>query len=151
MTHRRSAFTLLEVMISLAIFILAAVLLGGSYLNVLTGYEAANRAVDRNEDVRFARQAVLTETDPEVVQKGGSFDSANNRHVDWKATLDPTETPDVFQVTFECVINAPDMKKPERVTEVFRLLRPTWSKPDEREKLRSKTRDRIMKILGKSK
>jgi len=147
MIRRTSGFSILEVLIALAIFALAAVVLGASYLNVLTGYEVANRVLQRNDDVRFARDALLAEADPEVVVKGGNFDGGNNRRVQWKAKLDPTETTDVFLVTFECEITAPELRKPERVVETFRVLRPTWSKADERSKIQKKNADRITKIL----
>lgn len=147
MTGRSSGFSVLEVLIALAIFALAAVVLGASYLNVLTGYEVANHALARNDDVRFARDMVLAEADPEVVAKGGDFDGGNNRRVHWRAKLDPTETTDVFVVTFECEINAPELRRPEHVVETFRVLRPTWSKADEKSKIQAKNKDRITKIL----
>ena len=40
----RRAFTLLEVMVALAIFALAAVVLASAYLNILLGYEIAANA-----------------------------------------------------------------------------------------------------------
>lgn len=151
MRRSRSGFSLLEVLIALAIFALSAVILGGAYLNVLTGYEVAGRAIARNDDVRFAREALLAEPDLEVVLKGGDFDAGNNRRAQWKATIEPTETTDVFKVNFECVVNGPELKKPERIRESFRLLRPTWSKAADREKIRAKNRDRITKILTTNK
>jgi general secretion pathway protein I len=148
MTPRRpAAFTILEVLISLAIFALAAVVLGGAYVNVLNGYEAANRLVSSDQDVRFARAALLTETDPEVVAKGGEFDSADQHHVTWKATLQPTLTADLFDVLFECDIAGGDLRKPMHVKETFRLLRPTWSKDADRNKLRADAAERINKLL----
>jgi general secretion pathway protein I len=69
--------------------------------------------------------------------------------VSWKATIDPTETADLFTVTFECEINAPDLKQPVHTTEMFRVLRPTWSKVDERDKLRAAARTRILQLQTK--
>lgn len=147
MRLRASAFTMIEVLISLAIFAFAAVVLGAAYVNVLTGYETANRMVAGDQDVRFARAALLTEADPEVVAKGGEFDSADQRHVTWKATLQPTETSDVFDVLFECDITAVSLRKPIHIAEKFRLLRPTWSKDADRNKLRADSAQRINKLL----
>lgn len=149
-SNRSAGFTILEVLIALAIFALAAVVLGGAYLNVLTGYETANRALERNDDVRFARDSLLAEPDLDTVLKGGDFESSNGRHVTWKATADPTETTDVFLVTFECEITGADLKQPEHTKETIRLLRPTWSKGDERDKLRKEAQDRINQILQKT-
>ena len=52
-------------------------------------------------------------------------------------------------MTFECEVGGSDLKKTLRSTETFRLLRPTWSKPDEREKLRASARERIVKLQEK--
>lgn len=145
--RRSAAFSLLEVLIALAIFAMAAVVLGAAYINILMSYESADRALQRNEDVEFARAALLTETDRETVEKGGDFQSGSNRRVTWKAAIEQTDTPDLFQVTFECEITSPDLKQPEHVLQTFRVLRPTWSKGNERDTLRAKTRDRITKIL----
>ncbi|HEU5080223.1 MAG TPA: prepilin-type N-terminal cleavage/methylation domain-containing protein [Opitutaceae bacterium] len=143
----RSGFTLIEVMIALAIFVLAAVVLGGAYLNVLTGYESANRASTSDQDVRFARAALLSETDPKVVVQGGDFTTENQHQVRWKAEIEPTETTDVFDVTFDCEVSGADLKKPEHVTQHFRLLRPTWAEDADRNKIRAKNTERINKLL----
>jgi general secretion pathway protein I len=143
----RSAFTLVEVLVSLAIFVLAAIMLGGSYVNVLGGYEAASKAGQTDQDVRFARAALLTESDPEVAVKGGDFDTANQHHVRWTAEIQPTETTDVFDVVFACEITGADLKKPERVQQRFRLLRPTWAKDADRNKIRAQATERITKLL----
>jgi general secretion pathway protein I len=144
-------FTLLEVLVALAIFLMAAVVLAASYINILMSYEAANRAVARNQDVEFARAAIMLEPDREAVEKGGEFDAGNGRRVNWKATIDTTDMPDVYLVTFDCSISAPDLKQPENVQQRFRLLRPTWAKGDDRDKLRGKVRDRINEIVSKQK
>lgn len=148
-SRRRRGFTLLEVLIALAIFVMAAIILAASYLNVLASYEAANRGLDRNEDVEFARMALMTEAERETVEKGGEFEGVNGRRIRWKATLEETELPDLYLVLFECEISGGELKQPERVLQQFRLLRPTWSKGDERDKLRAKVRDRIAEIVAK--
>jgi general secretion pathway protein I len=142
----QSAFTILEVLVALLIFTMAAVVLGDTYVNVLTAYQSATRGNQTNRDVRFARLALLAEPDREKVEKGGDFDAGNNRHLTWKATIDPTELPDLFTVTFECDITSPDLKEPEHAKETFRVLRPTWSKDDERAKLRTELRNRITQM-----
>jgi general secretion pathway protein I len=145
----RRGFTLLEVLISLAIFVLMAIVLGGAYINVLNGYAAVARATQRDQDVKFARTMVLTEPDLDTVEKGGDFDGTDNRHVKWTVAVEQTPTPDLFNVTFDCEISAPDLKQPEKVHEVFRLLRPTWSKPSDRDQLKLQDRQRIQQLLQK--
>lgn len=148
MSTRRSGFTLVEVLISLAIFVMAAVVLGAAYLNVLNGYEVANRAVAGDQDVRFARAMLMTEADPDAAAKGAEFDTVEQHHVVWTATLNPTDTTDVFEVEFVCDVTGSDLKQPLHVKQTFRLLRPTWSKDADRNALRQKATDRINKLLG---
>jgi general secretion pathway protein I len=135
-----------EVLVALAIFVMMAIALGGTYINILNAYEIAARAVTRDEDVRFARVALLTEAELEVAERGAEFDGGNGRRVSWKAVVEPTATTDLFQVTFICEISGPDLPKPEIREERFRVLRPTWSKPADRDKLRADAKTRIDKI-----
>lgn len=143
---RSRAFTVMEVMVAIALFAVAAVILGGSYMNVLNAYAAVERKGDYDQDVKFARAALLAEADRDTVEKGGDFETTEGRRVVWKAVLEPTEMPDLFTVAFECEINSTQMKEPVVLHETFRVLRPSWSKSDERDVLRGKVRERIEKI-----
>lgn len=141
------AFTLLETMVALAVFAMAAIVLGTAYVNVLNGYEVARRATAGNPELQFARAQLLTQTDVEVARQGGDFDAADGRRVRWTATIDPTDTADLFQVLLECEITGAGAAKDQKITQVFRVLRPTWSVPADRNTLRAAARDRILKIL----
>lgn len=145
-SRRTSAFTLLEVLVALAIFVMMAIVLGAAYVNILNAYELAGRSVTRDEDVRFSRAALLAEADRDTAEQGATFDGGNGRRVQWKAAIEPTGTADLFTVTFTCEINAPELPKPEITRETFRVLRPTWSEPAERDKLRAAAKARITQI-----
>jgi general secretion pathway protein I len=146
---RNRAFTLLEVLAALMIFIVAAVVFGASYLNVLNSYEAAARSNIFEGDVAFARSQLLTISDLTAAQAGAEFDDGD-RHVKWTSEIEPTNTTDLFTVTFTCVISAPDQSGGQKtVTETFMLLRPTWSDPTARTKLVQNAADRIAQIQGK--
>lgn len=142
----RRGFTVLEVLIALMIFIGAAVVLGATYLGIMNSYAQLEVDGDYKNDVKFARAALLAEPDFDTAEKGGDFDATDGRHVSWKATIEPTNTADLFSVTFECEVNAAELKEPIHITEAFRLLRPTWSKPEDRDKLRSDARTRIQQL-----
>ena len=143
----RRAFTLLEVIVALAIFALGAVVLGAAYVNVLNAYDVAQRGNQVDQDVRFARSLLLAEPDRDKAEKGGDFDSGNGRRVQWHATIEATMTADLFEVTFVCEssesggANVP-------VTETFTLLRPTWADPVVNGKLRQDALDRIKEMQG---
>lgn len=143
---RQSGFTMLEVLVALGIFALAAVVLAGAYINVLNGYEVAKRATVSDPDVQFARSQLLEQADVELARQGGEFAAPDGRAVRWTATIDPTESADLFLVTFECDIAANATVKEQKVKQVFRVLRPTWSVATDRATLRAAAKDRILKI-----
>jgi len=117
-------FTLLEVLIALTIFALAAVVLGASYVNVLLSYQIAARSTQGDEDVKFARAQLLAIADPKKIEEGGDFDAPGGRRVHWSAQIEPTETADLFLVHFLCEINDPATPDAPKIAQDFRVLRP---------------------------
>tara|TARA_R110002167_G_scaffold182953_1_gene383416 strand:- start:24 stop:479 length:456 start_codon:yes stop_codon:yes gene_type:complete len=144
---RRRGFTILEVLASLAIFAVAAIVLGSAYINVLNGYERAEHSTRVDADVRFAREILFYQSDLDKVEEGGDFETADGRQISWKAEVEPTLVADLFEVTFVVQIEAGAAAEREEVVERFRMLRPTWSEDDDREKLRQESRDRITQLL----
>jgi general secretion pathway protein I len=144
----RSAFTLIEVLLSLVIFAMTAVVLGGAYVNVLNSYEAAQKANMSDADVSFARSQLLTQADLATAQAGAEFDDGD-RHVKWTADIEPTDTTDLFTVTFTCVFSGGAGVEAKTVVETFVLVRPTWSDPTARSTLRSNAASRIATFQGK--
>jgi len=141
-------FTLLEVLVALLIFLMGAVVLGSSYVNVLNGYDLAQRANANTEDIGFARALLLAEPDHDKAEQGGDFDSANHRKVTYHAQIDPTQTADLFAVAFTCEIDDPTATKPEKVTENFMVLRPTWADPTTNTALLAAAKAKIAKLQG---
>jgi general secretion pathway protein I len=146
MRRGRAGFTLLEVLCALVLFTLAAAVLGSAYVNVLNSYFAMGRMVRADDDVRFARAALLAEPDRKKAEEGGDYATADGRQVRWRAVIEPTSLANLHRVLFECEVDDPESGQPRRVTEDFRVLRPTWSEPAERDKLRAETRERILEL-----
>jgi len=141
----RRAFTLIEVLVSLAIFALAAVVLGAAYVNVLTGYDAVSHRQEHEQDLRLVRAQVLAEPVRKLVELGGTFPLPQNRHAEWSAAVQETAVADLFRVSFHCVIAEPERARPWVRDESFMLLRPTWSDPADRDKLREQSAQRLAK------
>ena len=148
MTPRLRAFTLIEVLLSLVIFALTAVVLGAAYVNVLNSYEAAQQENVYDADVSYARSQLLGQADLPTAQTGAEFDDGD-RHVKWTAEVDPANTTDLFAVTFTCVITETSAAEPKSIVENFMLMRPTWSDPTARSTLRANAASRIAVAQGK--
>jgi general secretion pathway protein I len=144
------AFTLVEVLVALCVFAMAVVVLGASYLNVLTSYEVVSRGVQVNEDFGFARELVLREPDPKKLEQGGEFETANGRRARWSAEITSTTIPELFNVAFSCEISNPTSTEPTKQTQQFTVLRPTWvTDIPERDKLKADMKTRIYELQGK--
>ena len=139
------AFTLVEVLISLAIFALAAVVLAAAYLNVLGGYQAVELRQQSEEQWKLVRSVVLSEADREKVEAGGRLQLSDSSSVRWTATIEGTELADLFAVTVraepELSAGAESRVREQKIL----LLRPKWSDPVERSKLRATSQERLAK------
>lgn len=145
-------FTLLEVLMALMIFALAAIVLSASYVNILNAYMIVERSAQTNADVAFARALVLTEPDRKKLEQGGEFDTTDNRHVKWEVEIASTSTADLFTVNFTCAVGALSEPEPQKTLQTFTVLRPTWSiDAAERSKLREDAKNRILELQGKNK
>ena len=140
------AFTLLEVLIALAIFAVAAVVLGAAYVNVLTAYASIEPRNAYDSEVKFVRAVLLAQADRKKAEKGDDVNLPENRHARWNATIEETDVADLFHVRFTCVIDGSDLAKPFKVDQTFMLLRPTWSDPAVRDKLQQAAAARIQKL-----
>jgi general secretion pathway protein I len=137
-------FTLVEVLVSLAIFGLAAVVLGATYVNILTNYQAAMTRPQQQGELALLRPALLAEPDRARAEKGADQPLPGNRTARWQSRVEETAIADLFAVTFEWEIDEPG-RPPATGQETFMLLRPTWSDPAVRERLRAASRQRLAK------
>jgi prepilin-type N-terminal cleavage/methylation domain-containing protein len=142
---REAGFTLIEVIVALALFALAATVLASAYVNVLDATERVKSDQAFEQDIALVREQVLLETDRKKVEEGGDVPTAGNGDATWQATVTPSEmVADLFRVDFEVTFNQPDKNPSERkVTQTLWLLRPDWSEPTERDNLRAETRKRL--------
>lgn len=146
----RRAFTLVEVLVALGIFTMLAVGIIASYVNVMNGYRIMKMRPRADLDLRFARNALLAEPDFETAQQGAEFEGASGRHITWSAVIDATNTADLYQVTFTCVLGAgaTNGEPEETIEEIFRVIRPTWSRTQnlgiDPNTLRAEAKDRIL-------
>ncbi|WP_404425203.1 prepilin-type N-terminal cleavage/methylation domain-containing protein [Nibricoccus sp. IMCC34717] len=146
MSTPRKAFTLLEVLLALAVFALFATVIAGGYLNVLRAYQAADNDGLEESRLRFARIEFLNTKTRDDAENGGDFTDGDVR-IAWKAEIEPTAVPDVFRAVFSCRQELPGRPKPIVSTEVLWLRRPAWSRPDERGPVELRFREAVRKHL----
>ncbi len=142
-------FTLIEVLVSLAIFALAAVGLGSAYSNVLLGRMALKQTSTELEDMARARAALMESANFEDAEGGGDIHLPGNRTARWKSKIEPTSVSDLFSVVLSVEIQAEENGEysPEK-TEARLLLRPTWSVPADRTKIRDEAKQKLERERG---
>jgi general secretion pathway protein I len=139
-SHRSLAFTLIEVLVSLAIFALAAVVLSAAYINVLAGYRAHDQSREHEAAWNLARMVVLTESDRTKAGAGGTLNLPDQSSLQWSTEIDPTTVADLFTVQLHVQVNGnTTWAKDARIM----LYRPAWSDPGDRDKLRADSRQRL--------
>jgi general secretion pathway protein I len=147
MKHR--GFTLIEVLVSLAIFALAAVGLGAAYSSVLQARMALKQDEQYLDDLARTRAAMLETINFDSLDIGGDVNLPGDRKAHWKAKAEPTTVSDLFNVTLTMAIQretngefTPD------ITETSMLLRPTWSIVSDRQKIIDAARERLFQQRG---
>ena len=137
------AFTFLEVLVALAIFGFTGMVLASAYLNVLSAQHASVQQDATAADRRLVRQALYLEATLEKVTVWNDLELPENRTAKWRATVTPTKIADLFDVSLEIELPAPQGGKNLTFTETCRLLRPSWSQPADRETLRAEARSKL--------
>ena len=146
---RKSAFTLIEVLVALAIFALAAVGLGSAYSNVLLSRMALKEKGVGEEDFARCRAAMLETANFADIEKGGDVYLPDDRMARWKGKVEPTTVADLFWVTLTVEIQTSaggPYGSPREQSQW--ILRPTWSVESERAKLLADAKERLLKVRG---
>lgn len=147
MKHR--AFSLIEVLVALAIFALAAVGLGAAYSNVLLGRQALKQYDVGAEDMARCRAALLETVNFDDIEVGGDIYLPDDRMARWLGKVEPTAVSDLFAVTLSAEIQKETggefipMKEETRL-----LLRPSWSTASDRKVIRDAAKERLLKERG---
>jgi len=139
----RRGFTLIEVLISLAIFALASVVLAAAYLNVLGSYQAVARRQQGEENWKLVRAAVLSEPERTKLEEGGRLPLADGSNLRWTVKIEDTAVADLFAVTVRAAPEFATGTENREREQTLMLLRPGWSDPVERGKLRAATQQRL--------
>jgi general secretion pathway protein I len=139
-------FSLIEVLIALALFAIASNIIGSAFINALLSRERNNDNSYRDIAVQTARKQLLLEKNIDDAEDGGSVETLELGEVDWYAEIIPTDMVDLFEVNL--FIEFFDVKddQPSNYNETLLLLRPTWSESDERSSLLQDKKEDLLDI-----
>jgi prepilin-type N-terminal cleavage/methylation domain-containing protein len=142
----RAGFTLIEVLLALALFSISVVVLASAYINVLFGLESVR--VDRvlEQEMAFVRSVVLTAPDRETLEEGGELPTGELGIAYWEAELEPTAIADLFVVQVSVSLEGTREAEGKSLTERLVVLRPAWSEPLERDELRAESSERLAEL-----
>jgi len=148
---RRSGFTLLEVLISLAIFAMTAVVLGAAYLNILNSYAILGKEDKDAREVAFCRQELMTQPDFQTAENGDEYTTVDGRTVQWSAALDQNNltTVSLWHVVLTVEITDPNSSTPRTIVKELMLLRPTWDPNNTRGTQQQDEATRIAVLQGR--
>lgn len=141
-----AAFTLIEVLLALALFAIAVVVLAASYINVLFGLEAVRADRVLEQEMSFVRSVILTAPDLDTIEEGGELPTGAMGYAYWEAELEPTQIADLFVVRVSVVLQGTGDDEERSLTERLVVLRPAWSEPVDREELRAESMQRLEEV-----
>jgi len=140
--RRQRGFTLIEVLVAIALFGLAAVVLTSAFANALIALSTLHDEAELEADLRWIRREVLLEPVRDTFEEGGEITTLRHGRARWSAIIEETGILDVFRVTLEVHLETDDGRTYDRL-DTLHLLRPTWSDPQERAQLLEENRRRI--------
>ncbi|MBL6829680.1 MAG: type II secretion system protein [Puniceicoccaceae bacterium] len=141
--RRVTAFTLVEVLIAVAIFGMAASVLMSAFVNALLSRESAAKYDLLNADIRAVRMQLLLEPKLEDAEDGNEYETVHSGEASWGAQVEPTDVVDLFQVGLSIHFSEPPEGLVADYSETLYLLRPTWSESDERSELLQDKREAL--------
>ena len=141
--QNHSGFTLIEVVVALALFASASVGLTMAFTSMLTVREHGVRSDLLDADLRAVRRQLLLEPDIEAAEEGNTLETLSSGEAEWSAEIQPTEIVDLFQVRFSLALSDPPEGLPEQYSETLYLLRSTWSEREERDELLAEKREAL--------
>ena len=139
----RLGFSLIEVVVALAIFAMAAVVLTETFVNSLLAREKGVSNDARNQDIQAVRMQLLLEPNREDAEDGDTYKTLSNGAANWEAEIEPTNVVDLFKVQLRIEFEEPQDEQEASHRETLYLLRPTWSESDERSDLLQEKKDAL--------
>ena len=139
---RRTGFSLIEVIIAIAIAGISFFVLTETFFNVLLTLESLESESDHQKDVRFVRRQIIQIADRDELEEGGEITTLDLGEAIWRIEVEETEIVDLFKLQLEIEFENPEGEA-INYEELLYLMRPTWSDPIESSAILSEVRDTI--------
>ena len=144
MRRQRGAFSLIEVLVALAIFTLAVAVMAQGVNNAMHAIDVVKSETERDQSFRFASRQILKIEDRNEVEDGGAFSLANDGKVLWQAVLEETEILDLFKLEVTMSLEGVEgLSEEEEYLEAVYIWRPEWSISEERSSLLQRKKDAL--------
>lgn len=143
---RPFAFSLIEVLVALAIFALCIGVFAQSLYNAMHGLEVVKSNSHEDQLYRFALRQVLRIEDREEVEDSDSIETPEDGPVDWSAEIEETEVLDLFKLTVEMTLAKSGGSIFDREAgrvETLYVYRPNWSDSIDRDSLKQDKQDAL--------
>tara|TARA_B100001769_G_scaffold41792_1_gene29007 strand:- start:839 stop:1315 length:477 start_codon:yes stop_codon:yes gene_type:complete len=142
--RKPKAFTLIEVLISLALFALASNIIASAFINALLARESNPSITYKDIATQTARRQLLLEPNLEDAMDGARIETLEIGEVVWTSEILPTDIVDLFECQLVIEFLDVDSETASTYNETLFLLRPTWSVSDERSSLLQDKKDTLI-------
>ncbi len=131
-SFRIKAFSLIEVLIALALFAVCSNLIASAFINALLARERDPSIAYREISIDTVRSQLLLEKNLEDAEEGGTVNLIQDKEASWSVEIFPTEIIDLFECRLDIEFLDDELSKRGIYSETLYLLRPTWSDSSER-------------------
>ncbi len=129
---RVKAFSLIEVLIALALFAVCSNLIASAFINALLARERDPSIAYRDIGIDTVRRQLLLEKNLEDAEEGGTVKLIQDHEALWSVEIFPTDIIDLFECRLDIEFLEDELSQKGIYSETLYLLRPTWSDPSER-------------------
>lgn len=142
--HHKKGFSLIEVVIAVALFAMAATVLSSTFVNALLARDRVQSNDIRNADIRAVRLQLLLTPNLEDAEDGSEIETLSNGEATWRAEIEPTNVIDLFRVELYIEFLDPQEEQEASHQETLYLLRPTWSESSDRSDLLQEKKEDLL-------
>ena len=145
MINSNRGFTLIEVILAIILFAMAAVLLIQPVVDISNGLAQFNTDDILDADIRFVRRTVLAIESRDELETGDDIETLNSGHAVWEVEIEETEIVDLFILDLTIILDGEE-RKDEPYHYALYVLRPAWSEAGERSALLNDKRQKIESV-----